>query len=259
MPFSLYDKRIGAITGSVDCEPALTAFYETEITGVVEGLYINDLDGAPSHWINSEGVATPRQALTEEPSIALLVRSTNDMVPVLTGLPAGAWVRIRPTGPMNFNEEVAQVSGDGCFYFAPFAEGVYVAELLGQWIGGPWEFEAISIENLQARRCAEVDQQKAAVIEGGMMWNGHRWQVDTGSRAALNEYVNKTLPEGFFFTDYDNNAVTLSEEQVSELAQAMTNFIFAAHAQAQSLKQVIRDATTIMDIINIDIQAEWPA
>jgi hypothetical protein len=62
---------------------------------------------------------------------------------LLTGLPASAWVRLRPSGVTAFAETVVQASGAGVLTFALPVAGAYRAELVGRWRGGPWDFTAV--------------------------------------------------------------------------------------------------------------------
>jgi len=256
MEYSTYSKTTGAIIASISIEPHHAELYITDGVGIIEGSYLNAAY-QPTHFVNLlTGNPNIRSKVRTAKQPATLVKASDKPVTLLTDLPDGIWLTIKPTQRMEFQEQTLRVSGQ--LNFALEEPGTYLIEPVGKYKSDPWTVEAISLEALMDRRTSEIDAQKANVIAAGMVWNGHRWDADDASVAALRSYLG-SVPEGFFFTDYDNENVPLTSDEVDALASAMATFKFAAHARAQELKNDIRSSQTINQVMALDITVLWPA
>jgi hypothetical protein len=255
MQYTLYDKITGALGGSMSMEADHVSLYESETRGVIEGNHHN-ADHSASVWVDASRVVQNREPVTGVALATTVFETPTELALLLTDLPGDCWLRIRPLTRMKLEEQTV-LPVDGELKFTLAESGRYSIEPVGRWAGEPWLVEAITLEALKERRTAEVDERKASVIDGGVLWSGHRWDADDVSRAALRSYVGM-VPTGFFFTDYDNEQVPLDLEGVSALAQAMANFSFAVHAQAQALKVSIRENQTIAAVLAVDVTSGWP-
>ena len=256
MDYSIFERATGAITGTISIPADLAHVYDTDTHGIVKGKFQND-NHLPTHYINPiTGNPNIRCGLRSARQCETLVLTSVEPVTVLEGLPENVRFVFKPNGPMQFYEQAVHVSHSLPFAFTE--PGTYTIEAFGKYRGGPWYVEAISLDSLIDRRTAEIDAAKQAVIDAGLLWNGHKWDADAASIASLRSYLG-SVPPGFYFTDYDNVNVTLNAEQVEQLAQAMSAFTFAVHAKAQQLKQFVRSGLTIHEVLGIDLKKGWPA
>lgn len=256
MDYSIFERSTGAITGTVSIPADLVHVYDTDTHGIVKGKFQND-NHLPTHYINPlTGNPNIRCGLRSARQCETMVLTGDEPVTVLDGLPENVRLVIRPNGPMQFYEQAVHVSHSLPFAFTE--PGIYTIETVGKFRGGPWYVEAISLDSLMERRTSEIDAAKQAVIDAGLVWEGHRWDADAGSVASLRSYLG-SVPPGFYFTDYDNVNVPLNAEEVEQLAQAMSAFTFAVHANAQQLKQLVRTSVALASLLSIDVRSGWPS
>ena len=119
-----------------------------------------------------------------------------------------------------------------------------------------------TLEALREQRRAEInawrDQQEMSGIVFGHA--GRRWDGGLRVRACLNPVVLLPgLPEGFFWTDADNNDVPVTQPDLIELNAAHEAAItvqgFRIHARQREMKQAIEN----MDRAELEaFQPGWP-
>lgn len=88
------------------------------------------------------------------------------------------------------------------------------------------------------------DQENAGII---FEWNGHRWDGGKTSRSRLAPVIavaqDGSLPEGFFWTDADNQDVVLTAEKLIQLdvamLQAMVTQGFKIHERQRQMKEAV--------------------
>lgn len=255
MNYLRYHIASGIIYSKMVSEPRFAVEHDPDFA-LLEG------EGTPDeHWIR-DGEVAHRLPYTGH-SAAPLVERGEDAVAVITGLPDPCWLKIRGTANMPFMEQLLKVEG-GTFSFAPALAGRYVVILMGQHVAPERSFEAIDLAAYQARRNDETTARKAIAVTAGVEWNGHRW--DTSPSAQLNlsgiaSSINSglSLPEDFYWTDFDNVDVPIDAAGVIALGQAVIGFNFAVHDHSRTLKSRIASAATLSEVAAIDIDTGWPS
>lgn len=108
---------------------------------IPEGLAIVEGERAePSaHWID-KGTRRDREAVKATLSAELFSPGVRSVI--LTGAPAGAWVRIRPDARMAVDRELVRASAAGEVAYTPPVAGPYVAEFIGRYKAEPFAFLA---------------------------------------------------------------------------------------------------------------------
>lgn len=87
-------------------------------------------------------------------------------------------------------------------------------------------------------------------------FSGHRWDAGKASQSRLTPVVavagNGLLPEHFFWTDADNQDVTLTPEELIQLDTAMNAAMvmqgFKIHERQRRMKEEVAGLTTLPDI-----------
>lgn len=139
-------------------------------------------------------------------------------------------------------------------------------------ISGRWKFDGEQIidtltrEEAMARKMAEIsawrDQQENTEITFEL--NGHRWDAGYAARNRLAPVLDAAragvLPAGFYWTDADNNDVTLTTEELEALdaamVQAMVQQGFRIHEQQRRMKQAVEAMTAPDDILAFEVGRE---
>lgn len=256
MTFIRYDIQTGEILAQIQCDPSNLDTLETDGTGFLEG----NVD-AQSYWVD-EGEFKEREAVTiASPTVPTM--PSESPVSVLEGLPSGAAVRVRGTNNMPCETQIVAPEG-GTLSIVPNIVGRYVAQLVGRYTGPEISFEVQPVEVVKARRQDEVTAKKAEQLAGGFLWNGKRWDADAQAQQNVTSMASAVaagmeLPDGFFWTSYDNEDVKIDAAGISALSAAMMTFIFSTHAHARSLKEAIEAQDTNAAVMNVDIDSDWPS
>ena len=245
MRYTKFHKVGGAIHSIVDRD---TPPVETDAVGFIVGDAVQ-----ADHWVNDCEIVS-REEWTEAQSVSV-VGLGDDPVEIVTGLPPDAWCAVG----------IEQIqSQDGSLWFVTDRVGKYQVQLSGRYRCAPMRFEVVELATAQALQNDAVNAQKAAVIAGGATWGNRRW--DSGAESVSSLVTRLTgvvagipLPAGFFWTDADNNDVPIDEAGLSGLARALTDFSFAAHSNARALKDQITAATSVHEVMALDIAAGWPS
>lgn len=256
MTFMRYDLQTGEILAQIQCSPSNLDAMETEGTGLLEG----NVD-AQSYWV--DGSEFREREVVAIASALVPLMPSESPVSVLDGLPSGAAVRVRGTNNMPYATQIIEAQG-GTLRIVPNVVGRFVVQLVGRHKGPDISFEVQPVEVVKARRQDEVTAKKAAQLEGGFLWNGKRWDADAQAQQNVTSMASAVaagmeLPEGFFWTSYDNEDVAIDAVGISALSAAMMTFIFLTHAYARSVKEAIEAQTTNADVMAIDIESDWPA
>jgi len=255
MEYVKYNKETGDIVAKIVTAPEFVQHQENHLYGLLED---DNIDIEKSYVDNgkvySKKVATG-YTVDGSPH-AIGIESI-----FVTGLPKPCWIKIRGTNNLHF-EEVYDFCGNGEMAFTPPSAGVYHVTFIGEYLG-EFDIEAIDLDAYRARRQGEVNAKKAEVLAGGLTWGENRWDANEGSLTAINTYTaavnaGQSLPDGFYWTDYDNNNVPMTGEQLVQLGSAMVGFLFNVHSMGTTLKTQIGQAATLSELTSIDINAGWP-
>ena len=211
-------------------------------------------------WIDGDQISDrlPVASLTSPPPMPI-----NETQKVFVGMPSPCWVRVRGSSNMPYEEHLVEVVG-GVFNFEATIAGVYYLSLVGKYSGGPFVFEAIDPEDYKSRLINAVNDKKNVVLAGGVLWKDIRWDATATSQNAINSYVSAysagiALPEGFYWTSFDNTNVPMTGDDMVALGGAIINFVFRIHTRGTALKEEIAAATSMADLNAININTGWPS
>ena len=253
--FILFDKRHGRILADIECGKSEARHYKRDDVDYMEGRWDHD------EFYIKDGVALRRKVVNDAPVYPTCVEVGPENYIVIKNLRPGAWIRVRPNGRMNYEEQTKQAI-DGTITVWARVPGTYVAEYVGEYGAPEFSWEVVSLEALKQRRNDEINAKKAEVLSGGFLHAERRWDGDDKAQNNINSSLLAAnigiLPEGFFWTDYDNVDVPVTSAELIALGQAMMAFNFGAHAKARSLKQTIDQSTSFEEVLNLDIEEGWP-
>lgn len=252
--------RYNVITGHITADMMVNVPI-TELGTEDSHSYIDWQEGtmASTHWVDGDQL---------KEKVEVNISSVDGVIPVeiesavITNLPSDSWVRIRGTATMPF-EEIIVPSGGNSLVFSPPTEGIYIAHLIGKYSSSEITFEAISVDTLKTRLSDSVNERKNSAMTTGLLWSDKRWDADSSSQAAITNVVvninaGLQLPEDYFWTDFDGSNVPMTNSDMLALSAAMVNFTFAIHSNSTKLKALIESATTLDELISIDINSGWP-
>ncbi len=250
-----YHNQTGEILAQLQSDPANIHLLATDGTGLIEGVAT-----VQDSWVDGDAIKDREHISITAPTVPF---APGDVaVAILTGLPSGCWVRVRGTANMPFEAQVIRASR-GKVMFVPSLAGRYVVQVVGRYRASDAEFEVQPLDGVKGRRQAEVTGKKAAQLSAGFIWNGHRWDADASAQANLNSMASAVgsgmdLPQGFFWTNYDNVDVPIDGAGIAALRVALMNFTFATHAHARSLKDLIEAQDSNAAVMALDLDAGWP-
>lgn len=255
MAYLRYDLLTGEILAQLQCSPDKLPLLATEGTGLIEG-------DVPVHefWIDGETIKAREAIEVSVSSVPLMPSDTP--VRVNAGLPEQCNVRVRGTANMPFEGKVLSARS-GAFDFVPSLAGRYVVQVVGRYSAPEFSIEVQPLAVVKERRQADVTAKKAEQLEGGILWNGHRWDADAAAQANVSSMASAVssgmvLPDDFFWTDYDNQDVSIDSEGIASLNAALMTFVFATHSRARQLKEAIEVQTSNEAVMGLDIAEGWP-
>lgn len=255
MQYIQYHIASGAITANVEMNPRFAVASDDGYD------YLPGGAAQETHWVDAGQIA-PRVPYDAHTGPSIILQDTS-AVTVLTGLPDPCWVRIRGNSQSQFQELTLEVIG-GSLTFKPEHPGQYVVSLEGRYSCADWHFEVVSLDQFKARRIDEVKEQKALALKAGVEWNGHRWDADATAQLQISGTVTSIsaglpLPEGFYWTSYDNVNVPVTSNDLIDLGAAIVAFNFAIHDRSRSLKEQIEIASSLSELDAIDVGIGWPS
>jgi CheY-like chemotaxis protein len=122
----------------------------------------------------------------------------------------------------------------------------------------------ITLDEVVANRCAEINTLRAQKTEGGVVFQGNAFDSSEKSRCNLTAVAAKmaspsaTLQDDFVWRTSDNKNIAMTKEDVLTFHAAMTDWIYANNKASWDHKTVINDLTTIESVEAYDIQQGWP-
>ncbi|ELQ7075231.1 DUF4376 domain-containing protein [Salmonella enterica] len=136
-------------------------------------------------------------------------------------------------------------------------------------ISGRWGFDGESVIDLmtleKARRVKrdainnwrDNQEDGSAVFE----WNGHKWDASKASQERLASILVLTrtadLPAGFYWTDADNNDVSVTPDDLVSISESMTATMVALgwkiHERQRDMKKEVDELVRVNDILNYPV------
>ncbi|HBA6943454.1 TPA: DUF4376 domain-containing protein [Escherichia coli] len=115
----------------------------------------------------------------------------------------------------------------------------------------PFVMTPEQLDEIRQNKHAEISQWRDEQENAGIIfeWNGHRWDGGKISRSRLAPVVAVAqagaLPAGFFWTDADNQDVTLTPEELVQLDAAMLQAMvirgFQIHERQRQMKEEVAE------------------
>jgi hypothetical protein len=250
-----YDIRTGEILAQVQCSPSSLHTLKTEGTDLLEGNV-----SAVEYWVDGDEFKARQTLSIDAPTVPFA--PSDEPVAILSGLPSGCAVRIRGTQNMRF-EAVVISESDGSIEFTPTLAGRYIVQIVGQFTAPDFSFEVQPLRVVKDRYQSAVTAKKAEQLANGFIWDGHRWDADGSAQANVTSMANAVssgmpLPDGFYWTTFDNKDVELDADGISSLSAALMTFIYATHSYARQLKDEIEAQETNEAVLSVAIDKGWP-
>lgn len=139
-------------------------------------------------------------------------------------------------------------------------------------ISGRWGFDGENVTDLmtvekarrvkrdEINRWRDNQEGSSAVFE----WNGHRWDASKASQERLSSILVLTrsanLPAGFYWTDADNNDVSVTPDDLVSINENMTATMVAQswkiHERLRDMKKEVDGLIRVNEILNYKVG--WP-
>ncbi|EAP1867899.1 DUF4376 domain-containing protein [Salmonella enterica] len=136
-------------------------------------------------------------------------------------------------------------------------------------IGGRWGFDGTDVVDLmtleKARRAKrdEINRWRDNQEDGSAVfeWNGHKWDASKASQERLASILVLTrtadLPAGFYWTDAENNDVSVTPDDLVSISENMTTTIveqgWKIHERQRDMKKEVDALIKISDILNYPV------
>lgn len=136
-------------------------------------------------------------------------------------------------------------------------------------ISGRWGFDGENVVDLmtpeKARRMKrnEINRWRDNQEDGNTTfeWNGHKWDASKASQERLSSILalsdTASLPDGFYWTDADNNDVSVTRDDLSAINANMTATMVALgwkiHERQREMKKEIDELSRVNDILNYSV------
>ncbi|HAF5675555.1 TPA: DUF4376 domain-containing protein [Salmonella enterica subsp. enterica serovar Kottbus] len=120
-----------------------------------------------------------------------------------------------------------------------------------------------SVTDARAFKYNEINKWRDAQESGNVIftWKKRRWDASRVSQSRITPVLElaatQGLPEGFFWTDADNNDVPVSVEDLQAISDGMEKALVAQgwkiHERQRQMKKAVDALTTSADIINFAV------
>ncbi|EAR7150473.1 DUF4376 domain-containing protein [Salmonella enterica] len=139
-------------------------------------------------------------------------------------------------------------------------------------ISGRWGFDGTTIvdlmtpEKAREQKNREIDAWRNTQENGDVTftWNNHSWDASKASQDRLVPVLivakSGQLPDGFFWTDANNEDVPVTVDDLTAIDAGMTQVMvsqgFKIHERQRQMKKDISELTKVSDILNYPVG--WP-
>lgn len=128
------------------------------------------------------------------------------------------------------------------------------------------DYPALSLEDARKQKHDEINHWRD-IQENGVItftWNNHSWDASKASQDRLAPVLvvakSGQLPEGFFWTDANNEDVPVTVDDLTAIDAGMTQAMvvqgFKIHERQREMKKDIDELTKVSDILNYPVG--WP-
>lgn len=120
-----------------------------------------------------------------------------------------------------------------------------------------------SLEDVKELKKREVNTYRDIVLNGGVMFNGSKFDTDDRGKQNLTGIVSAiasgiTLPEGFTWRDANNIDHPMDEGDLLSFSAAMIEFTNTGYAVSWFHKNSIDALQTNDEVDNYDFTTGWP-
>ncbi|EBR4840950.1 DUF4376 domain-containing protein, partial [Salmonella enterica] len=136
-------------------------------------------------------------------------------------------------------------------------------------ISGSWGFDGTNIidlmttDNAREQKTREIDAWRNRQENGSVTftWNNHVWDASKASQDRLAPVLvvakSGQLPEGFFWTDANNQDVPVTVDDLTAIDAGMTQAMviqgFKIHERQRQMKKDISELTKVNDILSYPV------
>lgn len=136
-------------------------------------------------------------------------------------------------------------------------------------ISGRWGFDGTDVIDLmtpeKARRVKrdEINRWRDRQEDGSVVfeWNGHKWDASKASQERLSSILalprTASLPAGFYWTDADNNDVSVTPDDLASINENMTATMVAQgweiHERQRDMKKEVDALIRVNDILDYSV------
>ncbi|EJC0849700.1 DUF4376 domain-containing protein [Salmonella enterica] len=136
-------------------------------------------------------------------------------------------------------------------------------------ISGRWGFDGTNVIDLmtleKARRVKrdEINRWRDIQEDGNAVfeWNGRKWDASKASQERLSSILVLTrtanLPAGFYWTDADNNDVSVTSDDLVSINENMTATMvvlgWKIHERQRDMKKEVDELVRVNDILNYPV------
>lgn len=129
------------------------------------------------------------------------------------------------------------------------------------------DYPALSLEDARKQKHDEINHWRDIQENGSVTftWNNHSWDASKASQDRLAPVLTVAksgqLPDGFFWTDANNEDVPVTVDDLTAIDTGMTQAMvvqgFKIHERQRQMKKDIDELTNVRDILNYPVG--WPA
>ncbi|EBA1657260.1 DUF4376 domain-containing protein [Salmonella enterica subsp. enterica serovar Poano] len=141
------------------------------------------------------------------------------------------------------------------------------ADISGRWgFDGKNIIDLMTLEKAREQKTHEIDTWRNRQENGSFTftWNNHSWDASKASQNRLAPVLTVAksgqLPEGFFWTDANNEDVPVTVDDLAAIDAGMTQAMvvqgFKIHERQRQMKKDIDELTKVSDILNYPVG--WP-
>ncbi|EJG3701602.1 DUF4376 domain-containing protein [Salmonella enterica] len=136
-------------------------------------------------------------------------------------------------------------------------------------ISGRWGFDGTTIvdlmtpEKAREQKTREIDAWRDAQENGSITftWNNYSWDASKASQDRLAPVLvvakSGQLPDGFFWTDANNEDIPVTIDDLTAIDAGMTQAMvmqgFKIHERQRQMKKDISELTNVRDILNYPV------
>ncbi|ENK6197168.1 DUF4376 domain-containing protein [Salmonella enterica subsp. enterica serovar Oranienburg] len=166
---------------------------------------------------------------------------------------------------VDINKDVSAINPEGCSVVElPDITANRRADISGRWgFDGTNIIDLMTPEKAREQKTHEIDAWRNRQENGSVTftWNNHSWDVSKASQDRLAPVLvvakSGQLPEGFFWTDANNEDVPVTVDDLTAIDAGMTQAMviqgFKIHERQRQMKKDISELTKVSDILNYPV------